>query len=106
MLVYLPVLAACGIPYLHFLLRLPRRTSALLIFAGCQYVGGAVVLELLSDWYAGKYGDGDLLYSVISNSSEMFEMLGVAWCSFAALDYLAAARHSVRLAVASAPSPA
>ncbi len=103
MLIYVPVLVLFGIPYLHFLLRLPRRTSALLIFAGCQYVGGAVVTELASDWYAGKYGDTDLLYPVLGNFSELLEMLGVAWCSFAALDYLATARQSVRLEVASLP---
>lgn len=105
MLVYLPILGALGIPYLHFLLRLPRRTSALLIFAGCQYVGGAVVIELVSDWYAGKYGDADLLYFLLGNSSELFEMLGVAWCSYAALDYLATERASLRLTVASSENP-
>lgn len=97
MLVYLPVVALFGALYVHFLLRLPRRTSGLLIFAGCQYVGGVVAVELLADWYSGKYGDDDLLYSVIGNASELLEMLGVAWCSYAALDHLALLRSELRL---------
>ena len=97
MLVYLPVAVLAGAFYVRFLLGLPRRTAGLLIFAGCLYVGGVVAVELLADWYSGKYGDEDLLYTVIGNVSELLEMLGVAWCSYAALDHLAGLRSELRL---------
>ena len=45
----------------------------------------------------GNYGGDDLLYSAIGNASELLEMLGVAWCSYAALDHLAVLRSELRV---------
>jgi hypothetical protein len=80
-------LAFMAVAYGRFLWKLPRRSSALFIVAGCVYVGGALVMEMVDSAYAAAYGH-DLGYGVLATLEEVGEMSGIVIFIYALMDHL------------------
>jgi len=71
------VACAVGAFYLPFLWSLPLRTSALFGLAGGIYLGGAVGVELATEWYAEWHLLNTLDYNLWTALEEGMEMGGV-----------------------------
>ena len=89
MFLYLPLLAAFGLAYLPFLRHLPGRIAVLMLASGGIYVGGAVGVEKIANWFAEKYGDDTVGYVLIDNLGEFMESAGIALFIYTLLSYLA-----------------
>ena len=83
-----------------FLLRLPADTARGFVLAGGLYLGGAIALEMVGGRYFSEHGSG-LGLSMIANTEESFEMLGVCYFIFVALRHLGRARVTFRVSFAS-----
>ncbi|MDX1646455.1 MAG: hypothetical protein R3304_04875 [Longimicrobiales bacterium] len=86
--------------YLRFLMRLPARTSRLIVLAGAMYVFGALVLEMLGGWLSERSGNGNVLYVTVQSVEEILELAGVLLFVHAVLDYLSRKVGGVLLEVA------
>lgn len=104
--VYLPVLAVFGAAYIPFLQRLPRRTAVLFVLSGSIYIGGAVVMERIANWFAETHGDETVGYVVIDNFSEFMESAGMALFAYTLLSYLAAEAGEIVLRIGRATAGA
>jgi len=82
--------AAVVLIYVPFLRSLPKRTAALIIFAGAIFVAGGLGLELVGGAIVDKRGYG-LVSQVVTAAEESLEMIGIATFIFALSDY--ASRH-------------
>ncbi|HEX6387608.1 MAG TPA: hypothetical protein VF177_23310 [Anaerolineae bacterium] len=91
-IVFVPLAILITLFYLRFLFHLPSRTRNLIMVAGLLYVGGAVLVEVLSAnrWYLD--GGVSFPYLAIATVEELFEMLGVVVFIFALLSYAAEAQ--------------
>lgn len=74
--------------YLKFILHLPKPTSTLFCIAGSVYVGGAVGVEHLADYYVEAYEMDNFGYQLFTAVEETLEMLGVVIFIQALLKYL------------------
>jgi len=82
---YIPAVFLIGLAYIPFLLRLPRRHSLRLLFAGLVFLGGAVGLEM-AEAYLASHGLGNI--SVVRLFEETAEMLAIVLAIRALLLYL------------------
>lgn len=98
------LVGALGFLFLRFWWRLPVRTRALFLIAGCLYLGGAIGVELLDGKYAEIYGKKNLTYMLMSNAEESLEIAGVIAFIYALLDYLANHYKSIELRFTSTKS--
>ncbi|MEX2262167.1 MAG: hypothetical protein WD696_09460 [Bryobacteraceae bacterium] len=93
------LVAAFGLLYLRFVLKLPAATRRLLVWAGLIYIGGAVGMEMVGGYFisareiqqAGKEliatkGADPMLY--ILTLEETLEMIGLATCVYALLSHI------------------
>jgi hypothetical protein len=78
---------ALALLFSKFLLRLPAATRNWMIFSGCLYVGGAVLMEMFDGKYAASYGQ-DLMYSVLVTVEEGLEMSGLAAFAYTLLGHI------------------
>lgn len=83
------------VAYLRFFFHLPTRQRLLFFVAGALYVGGALILEMLSAFYVDLYGGQNNMTGLqivaihaITTAEETFEMLGVIVLIYALLTYL------------------
>ena len=85
--------------YLPFLATLPVRTRYLFLISGAFYVGGALGMEVIGNyWYL--HGQGETLtYSMLGGVEEGLEMIGVASFIYSLLSYLASNLHEIRILV-------
>jgi hypothetical protein len=85
-----PVLIVLVVLFVPFLRALPKRFAKLFLIAGAIYIGGAVVMEAISGWYAVTIGDGKPTegFALISTVEETMEMLGPALFISYLLEYL------------------
>ncbi len=74
--------------YLKFLLSLPKPIRILFCIAGTVYVGGAVVVEHLADYYIEVFDMDNFGYQIFTAVEETLEMLGVVFFIRALLIYL------------------
>jgi hypothetical protein len=74
--------------YFKFLLYLPSQTRYLFILAGGIYVGGALGMEMMGGYYADLAGQRNLIYGIMANTEEVFEMVGVLIFIYALLAYI------------------
>jgi hypothetical protein len=75
--------------YFKFLLDLPSQTRYLFMLAGGFYVGGALGMEMLGGYYADLVGSQrNLIYGIIANTEEIFEMVGVLIFIYVLLAYI------------------
>ena len=96
---YLPLLAVFAAAYVPFLRRLPRRIAGLFILSGGIYVGGAVVVERIANWYAETRGENTVGYELIDSFSEFMEGGGMALFAYTLLSYLAAEAPEIVLQI-------
>ncbi len=95
MFLYLPLLAVFGLAYVPFLRHLPRRIALLMMASGGIYIGGAVGVEKVVNWFADKFGDDTVGYVLIDNLGEFMESTGIALFIFTLLSYLALERCGI-----------
>ncbi|MCA9873719.1 MAG: hypothetical protein KC441_08690 [Anaerolineales bacterium] len=105
-LLFVPLVIIIALLYLRFLFHLPPPTRNLFIIAGLVYVGGAVVVEMVSAnrWYVD--GGVTFPYLTIATVEELMEMLGVVVFIFALLSYLAVTPATAVIGFASVPETA
>ena len=89
--------AVVGIIYLPWLLRLPKHTRQRFIIAGMAFLGGAIVVEMISANYADLYGDEDWRYSFTYTIEETLEMTGIALFARALLLYISETINTVEI---------
>ena len=82
------VAAVIGLLYLKFLWHLPAQTRWLFIVAGAIFLGGAVGVELYTDWYDDEELLDTLAYNLWTAVEEGMEMGGVVLFIHALLDYM------------------
>lgn len=105
-LLFVPLVIIIALLYLRFLFHLPPRTRNLFITAGLIYVGGAVVVEVISAnrWYVE--GGVTFPYLAIATVEELMEMLGVVVFIFALLSYAAREQMTAVIGFANVPETA
>jgi len=69
--------ALIGAFFLPFVLRLPRRTAALIVLAGALFVGGALGMELIGGALEEAVTKQSLAYSIVSTIEESLEIAGL-----------------------------
>jgi len=72
------IVLVVGLMYVRFLLNLPRRYGARFAIAGAIYVCGAIGVEMISAWYAARFGDNNLPFQLIATLEEIMEMSGMS----------------------------
>lgn len=72
----LGMVAALGVYFLPFLLRLPRQTMFALMAAAAVYLGGAVGVELIEGWWREGHGYRSLGFHLLVTLEESMEMAG------------------------------
>lgn len=82
--------------YIRFLLRLPSRTSKLLLISAVLFLMGALGVEIIAGYYVSNIG-WNILYSGLVLLEEALENIGVAVFIYTLLDY--AATNNMRLSV-------
>jgi hypothetical protein len=89
-----------GLYYRHFLMALPQTTRRLYALAAALFVGGEIVLEILSGWYADLSGsESDLMYLTITSFEEFFGMAGILVAIAATLQLAQTHFGAVRVAL-------
>ena len=83
--------AVFGVAYLRFLWHLPARTRWLFVVSGCVFIGGAVGVEMSTDWYDDQDLLDTLAYNLWNTVEEGMEMAGVVLFIYALLGYMGSA---------------
>ncbi|MDN3688861.1 hypothetical protein [Cyclobacterium jeungdonense] len=76
-LTYFPILLIVGVYFIPFFLKIPKKTRKSFVIAGTVFIGGAVGVELLGDWYIIFWSEADIYYALLFTLEELFEMIGV-----------------------------
>jgi hypothetical protein len=63
--------------FVKFLIDLPTKTKILFVLSALIYLGGALGAELVSGYYAGKFGMKNFGFNLIATVEEIMEMAGV-----------------------------
>ena len=77
-----------GLMYLRFLWHLPTRTRWLFVVSGCVFLGGAVGVEMSTDWYDDQDLLNTLAYNMWNAVEEGMEMGSVVLFIHALLRYM------------------
>ena len=80
--------ATFGLLYLRFLWHLPAQIRWLFVVSGCIFLGGAVGVELYTDWYDDENLLNTLAYNLWTAVEEGMEMGGVVLFIHALLGYM------------------
>lgn len=83
------LVAALGVFFLPFILRLPRRTAIAFVISAAIYLGGALGIELVEGWWREGHGHRNVIYHVLVSLEEGMEMIGVIAFISALLGYIA-----------------
>lgn len=87
--IYLGVMAVLTLVYLRFFFALAPRIRFYFALAAVLYLGGAVGVErLVYAPLSARYGDAAFICQLVTNISELMEMLGVAVFVYPLLTYL------------------
>ncbi|MDA0746457.1 MAG: hypothetical protein O2954_08050, partial [bacterium] len=93
------ILAAIfGLMYLRFLWHLPAQTRWLFIVSGCVFLGGAVGVEMWTDWYDDNKLLNTLAYNLWTTVEEGMEMGSIVLFIHALLGYMRQ-EHGARVEV-------
>jgi len=87
-IVAIPLVTLLGISYSRFILHLPPRSRNLIFLAALIFIGGAIGGEMMSGWYASRFGEGDANYIMLTIFEETLEMTGIIIFIHALLQYL------------------
>ena len=77
-----------GLLYLRFLWHLPAQTRWLFVVSGAVFIGGAVGVEMSTDWYADEDLLNTLAYNLWTAVEEGMEMGGIVLFIHALLGYM------------------
>ncbi|HEX6644895.1 MAG TPA: hypothetical protein VF037_09455 [Gemmatimonadales bacterium] len=80
---------ALGILYVPFLRALPRRTRRLVIASAATFLAGAIVMEMVGGYVWDRHAVRGIPIIVIMAAEETLEMAGLAFFSYALLDFIA-----------------
>ncbi len=86
--IYVPVVVLLGLYWIPLLRRLDGRLRWMLLAAAVLYVGGAGIIESVSQWHAGIAGKATPLYVALATMEETLEMAGIAVLVYGLLDQL------------------
>lgn len=95
----LVLVAALGIYFLPFMLRLPRRTMLAFAASAAIYLGGAVGVELFEGMYREHHAYRTLGFHLLVTLEEGMEMTGVIAFIHALLGHIAGRFGEVRLGI-------
>lgn len=90
LVVVLPIVFLIGLYYLKFIGSLPVRQRKILIFAGCLYLSGTIVMEMLGGWIWDNVSDHkvNFIYTLVNTLEEVLEMSGAIIFIYCLLLYL------------------
>ena len=74
--------------YSKFVRHLPADSQKDFIIAGCTYVGGALIMEMIGSHFAESIGQQHIVYALIATGEELLEMIGIVLFIRALLYYL------------------
>ncbi|MCI5159514.1 MAG: peptidase M48 Ste24p, partial [Candidatus Electrothrix sp. AUS1_2] len=77
-----------GLLYFRFILRLPRKTTVLLILSAIIFLTGAAVFDMLGGREAELHGFYTVTYTVLFTIEEFLEMIGVVLLIYTLLAYI------------------
>lgn len=77
-----------GLLYFRFILRLPRKTTVLLILSAIIFLTGAAGFDMLGGREAELHGYYTVTYTVLYTIEEFLEMSGVVLLIYTLLDYI------------------
>ncbi|MGB5685406.1 MAG: hypothetical protein WBM35_06330 [Candidatus Electrothrix sp.] len=77
-----------GLLYFRFILRLPRKTTVLLILSAIIFLTGAAGFDMLGGREAELHGYYSITYTVLYTIEEFLEMSGVVLLIYTLLDYI------------------
>ena len=92
-----------GAIYLPFLMSLRRSTRMRFIVAGACYIGGALIMEMVTGAVADSRGVDGLSYKMATSAEEILELVGISLFIIALL--IEAARWASTLTIEIDPSP-
>jgi hypothetical protein len=87
-IVAIPVIFILGLTYLRFFFHLKTNVRILFFLAATLYLGGSIGGEMLSGWYASKFGEWDANYVSLTIFEETLEMSGIILFIYAIMFYL------------------
>jgi len=86
--------------FLKFLKNLPTKTRILFLFSGSIYITGAIGGEFFGGWYMSLcHLEVNLVYKLIANFEEIFEMIGVLSFVYTLLDYMSLHLTDLRIRI-------
>lgn len=86
---YAAIALVIGLLYLRFVWRLPAPTRGLTFAAGCVYLTGALVFEMIGGWYISEVSHRqNFTYMAIVACEEFLEMCGAILFLYTLLDRL------------------
>jgi hypothetical protein len=74
--------------YFIFFLNLDRKFKILFLFSLGVYIGGVIGGEMVSGYYASKFGQKAFAYGVAASFEESIEMIGASLIVYSLLDYI------------------
>jgi len=89
--------------FFKFLMHLDNRTRLIFLIAGIMYVGAALGFEVFENIYDESYGK-DIVYRMLQNVEEGFEMAAVIVFISGVLDFLSGNFKSLKFEFTPAPS--
>jgi uncharacterized BrkB/YihY/UPF0761 family membrane protein len=77
-----------GLAYLKFFMNLEKRWKILFFSSAFIFLTGALLLEIVGNFYQASAGQDNLTYSMIANIEELFEFGGVILLIYSLSSYL------------------
>jgi len=74
--------------YSKFIRHLSPKSRRHFVLAGCVYVGGALILEMIGSHFAESLSQQHIVYALIATLEEFLEMTGIVIFIYALLSYL------------------
>jgi hypothetical protein len=95
------LIALLALVYIKFIIDLPGKTRWSFLLSAAIYLGGAVGAELVSGYYAGKFGTDNLGFNLMAAGEEIMEMSGLILFMWALLTYISEQYGEIQLAFSS-----
>lgn len=80
--------ATVGLFFIRFLIHLKSRFRKRFMVAALMYLGGALGIEMLGGFIGYSQGTENFAYSMVANSEELLEMLGITFFIYSLLLYI------------------
>jgi hypothetical protein len=77
-----------GIAYLKFFFNLETRWKKLFFLSAAIFISGALIMEIVGNFYQARAGQDNLMYSMLTNFEELLEFSGVILLIYSLSTYL------------------